>query len=358
MIERKLAYQPPAYYHQQQHPYNNQEYEQPQQFVQQQQYDPQPGFGNANVQSFAPFAADQALAVTTPGHTPNSSNPFFSASAYGPNPFSPLPSPVALSHNVSHDQHPTEEHLDSPAPSALQLIRQPSNAGMGPADADYIDLTRSSISPFQAAQYAEISRRLNTDIPFSLPNDKKQGQNEISEDTAPSSTGRKLSTDTDTAAEEPAPPYKESPAISTTGDQKNNVEKSPFDDDAAHGTAEQKPEEPSVANDDDDAPEPTLEPPSTAYLRPRIDSTPPVLPELNVYQRSFSPTPFSSTFEKAMSPTMGRVYQPSTLAQQGNSGPVVSAAATVVATAAPTTQPKRPDTVYSYYDPDDAYGGI
>ncbi|TEB33265.1 hypothetical protein FA13DRAFT_1790285 [Coprinellus micaceus] len=39
-----------------------------------------------------------------------------------------------------------------------------------PPSSDYVDLARSSVSPFQAAQYAEISKRLNTDVPQGLPN--------------------------------------------------------------------------------------------------------------------------------------------------------------------------------------------
>ncbi|RXW23435.1 hypothetical protein EST38_g2416 [Candolleomyces aberdarensis] len=34
---------------------------------------------------------------------------------------------------------------------------------------DYVDLSRSSVSPFQAAQYAEISMRLNSEVPQGLP---------------------------------------------------------------------------------------------------------------------------------------------------------------------------------------------
>ncbi|KAG6334895.1 hypothetical protein ID866_4189 [Astraeus odoratus] len=46
-------------------------------------------------------------------------------------------------------------------PNATSLTRQPSATGYGDSDAHYVDLSRSSVTPFQAAQYADISRRLN-----------------------------------------------------------------------------------------------------------------------------------------------------------------------------------------------------
>lgn len=51
--------------------------------------------------------------------------------------------------------------------NAAYLTRQPTAAGHGATfspednDAHYVDLNRSSVTPFQAAQYADISRRLN-----------------------------------------------------------------------------------------------------------------------------------------------------------------------------------------------------
>lgn len=46
--------------------------------------------------------------------------------------------------------------------NVIALNRQPSAAGYGaaPANNDYVDLDRSSVTPFQAAQYAAISRHL------------------------------------------------------------------------------------------------------------------------------------------------------------------------------------------------------
>ncbi|KAL4062519.1 hypothetical protein V8B97DRAFT_2036386 [Scleroderma yunnanense] len=59
------------------------------------------------------------------------------------------------------------QHLARQPSNAAYLTRQPSAVGYGAAppledtDAHYVDLNRSSVTPFQAAQYADISRRLN-----------------------------------------------------------------------------------------------------------------------------------------------------------------------------------------------------
>ncbi|EAU90629.1 hypothetical protein CC1G_09869 [Coprinopsis cinerea okayama7 len=55
---------------------------------------------------------------------------------------------------------------DEAAPQTLQApIQETDDIPTG----DYVDLARASVSPFQAAQYAEISRKLNSEVPQGLP---------------------------------------------------------------------------------------------------------------------------------------------------------------------------------------------
>jgi len=106
------------------------------------------------------------------------------------------------------------------------------------------------------------------------------------------------------------------------------------------------------------------------FQETRISSTPPSLPEIRVPQRSFSPvasfefpvplsarespSPFSIEFSDVRSPPpAGLMF---------TSSPLATSTPTQ---AEPTTIPreesehrKRPDTVYTLYDEEDAYGGI
>lgn len=148
----------------------------------------------------------------------------------------------------------------------------------GPAPADnggqYVDMSRSSVTPFQAAQYEEIQRRLNLPPPAPV-------LGSLAEEEYP--------------REEPSP---KGP--------------SPFSDPSGD----------------------VLPPPSPVHSnRSKVDSNPPRLPELN--------------------PPMSPVYalRPST-AEQLPTAPVPAHVAR------PNAGQKRPDTVYTIYDDEDAYGGI
>ena len=170
------------------------------------------------------------------------------------------------------------------------LSRQPPTNGPAPADnnGQYVDMSRSSVTPFQAAQYEEIHRRLNMPAP-----------------------GPVLGS----LAEEEYP--REGPAPKGP---------SPFADSS----------------------EDVIPPPSPAHSNPgRIDSTPPTLPELN--------PPMSPVY--ALRPGTAELSSKRTESSTANL-PAAPALAHVIRPNPATQGQKRPDTVYTIYDDEDAYGGI
>ncbi|RDB18509.1 hypothetical protein Hypma_000250 [Hypsizygus marmoreus] len=299
---------------------------------------------------FQSFTPGQIMNNMSAPPTANSANPLYGG--YGQSPFSPV-SPVGPYGSGYEDQPGASPYLTR-QPS--QLTRQSSLNGSYPNDGqaqyanypgsqqvapqgDYIDLDRSSVTPFQAAQYAEISKKLNTEVPIGL-------------DT-PAVTQFVQGSGVN------APPV---PIIS------------PFADPAP--PAQQRRSMDSVSNDLQNFPAP----PSPAHSsRSRIDSTPPTLPEIHVESRVTSynlsdGSPLGSAFPSGVSVAgKGFAPAPSPLANQfpATPSPLASsfdiqsppaavssfpaAAAAPVAEKKETEQKKRPETVY---DDDDAYGGF
>ena len=167
------------------------------------------------------------------------------------------------------------------------LSRQLPTTGPAPADnsGEYVDMSRSSVTPFQAAQYEEIHRRLNMPPPAPV-------LGSLAEEEYP--------------REEPAP---KGP--------------SPFADSS----------------------EDVLPPPSPVHSnRGRIDSSPPMLPELN--------PPMSPVY--VLRPGLNEVPSKQTEASTAD-----IPAALIPARPNPAAlSQKRPDTVYTIYDDEDAYAGI
>ena len=60
-----------------------------------------------------------------------------------------------------------QSSLTNPHPHQENVAPVPVSGSLAP-DNDYVDLSRSSVSPFQAAQYEEISRQLKTEVPSGL----------------------------------------------------------------------------------------------------------------------------------------------------------------------------------------------
>lgn len=292
----------------------------------------------------------------------NSANPFFTPAPYAQSPFSPMASPVASSSPINNHAPAVSAVLtrNSASSSAATLSRQttsntvniesdgqdvtygdasadPTRFNTAPPSGDYIDLNRSSVTPFQAAQYVEISKRLNTEMP--------QGLSTPAVDAAMQG----IAEDEDDESPPPLP-------------EKDNHRASFVSQTEAHH--------------DFDFPAPPS-PSFTPASRYRVDSTPPILPEIRVQSRgnSYDFTPIDSQFPSGFSaaahgsgdaqiltlaPRSAFPVSPSPLAssftfspgpeQKGfDSGPIprpaVSAAEAV----------RRPETVY---DPEDAYGGI
>ncbi|KAF6753536.1 hypothetical protein DFP72DRAFT_408755 [Ephemerocybe angulata] len=70
-------------------------------------------------------------------------------------------SSLSSSKNGSMKRNNSVKAVPPPLPIPEHIDELPSS--------DYVDLARSSVSPFQAAQYAEISKRLNAEVPQGLP---------------------------------------------------------------------------------------------------------------------------------------------------------------------------------------------
>jgi hypothetical protein len=181
-------------------------------------------------------------------------------------------------------------HGDFGAAQSSYLSRQPPTNGPAPVDhsAGYVDLSRSSVTPYQAAQYEEIHRRLNMPPPEPV-------LGSLAEEEYP-----------------PREPISKGP--------------SPFAD-------------PS---------EDVLPSPSPVHSNlSRVDSTPPRLPELNppmtpVYGLFPIPAEVPHKQIEVSSPNLPAAPAPAHVARPNPSIP----------------NQKRPDTVYTIYDDEDAYGGI
>lgn len=207
------------------------------------------------------------------------------------------------------------------------LHRQPSGAGYPDLNrqdslgaAHYVDLDRSSVTPFQAQQYAEISRRLHVEAPAGAG----PGLNAVSEDDEPSSRA----SDTFPGAAAAGP-------FDDPRGQSLDVLPNPFDR------------------------EEHIVPPSPVYSmgphaaasRERILSQPPTLPEIQVpTERAFSP----SSYDFPQTPGAGARPSPSPLHSAFTLAPPPAA----VLARDPVPQQERPVSSYTMYDEEDAYGGM
>jgi hypothetical protein len=268
--------------------------------------------------------------------SPTSSNPYFSPYAQDI-----LVSPVSSNVPDYHDQ----THSASPAPPPQALTRQPPNlmiqtvaarqnsvtgGSYSPAvsspyttDRHYADLSRSSVTPFQAVQYAEITKKLGTPMSSGSGVVPEEPLGATPNDVTPTShTG--------------LPRDEDAPTVS------------PFADSVIEYSA-------ADASHELDIESPLPSPGFSQHTR--IPSSPPILPEINIPERSFSPvasielpvplsvhntpSPFTLEFKDLRTPPPARLkYKTSPLA---TSSPVEAEHA------------KRPNTVY---DEEDAYGGI
>ncbi|KAG6865696.1 hypothetical protein C0991_000310 [Blastosporella zonata] len=274
-------------------------------------------------------------------------NPAYPQQAYGQqSPYSPV-SPVAMN---PHDGQQATLLTRQPS-SATELSRAASpNGPTGypsedphfggyhvPHQAEYVDPDRSSVTPYQAAQYAEISHQLNTEVPTGLDTP-----------AVAQFMHSQRSTDSKTSPRMPSPSPFSDPS----------PEYLPYPSDAANDSAQNLDAFPV--------------PPSPSHSR--VDSIPPMLPEIHVESRPTSYDFPASVRGSDIPSGISKDYMKSPLGSQfpATPSPLASsfgiptppAAATSFPEAAPPTPrhsnteapaAQRPDTMY---DDDDAYGGI
>ncbi|KAH9066851.1 hypothetical protein EDB87DRAFT_1678693 [Lactarius vividus] len=288
--------------------------------------------------------------------SPNSANPFFSPYAQDVM-VSPVSSTVPEYHDAPHSRSPaylpqalTREPPIRTAPVAVAHQNSVTGGPFSPvvsspdaADPQYTDLSRSSVTPFQAAQYAEITEKLGAPMSSVLGAVSEERQAAVSDNMA-------------------VPSYDDP---STQGMNTNT--ESPFVD----APVVQQPIDNPSYESDDEFPLPS----PNAFHQTRVPSLPPTLPEIHVPERSFSPvaslefpvplsvrnspSPLSAEFSDLRGPPPSESnYKSSPLAtstpMQAQEQPTVIPREPKTG-AAPTN---RPDTVYTVYDEEDAYGGF
>jgi len=299
------------------------------------------------------------------------------SASYAQSPFSPIASPVASlgphgqEHNVSalarqpstgtqltrprSDGHyyPSYDAAAGPARhlnySASVFAMSQESGGTYPSS-EYVDLRRTSVTPFQAAQYAEISKRLNTEVPNGITSAEYARAQEKRSSLAV------LATEERSPFDDPIPS-----SLRPAEAVRNSMIDRPFSVES-HSTM--------FVAQEFDFPEPPS-PALTVASRFRVDSTPPKLPEIDVDSRvsvhsslgsesaggllsakgagprsPLAPSPLATSFA-VPSPSPENVPLPTT--------PTVATSAGAAGSAVSTKEPRRPETVY---DPEDAYGGI
>ena len=271
---------------------------------------------------------------------------------------------TTLSRNtsVAHPQYPGSPPLPETADFSQgygQISRNPSIAastmlsrnntllqaqmpgqGLQPSDADYADLSRASVTPFQAAQYEAISKQLNIPPPVPLHQVNENDELDITENS---------NMNTNKVPQAPLP--------------------SPFDDPTkfqTQGTTGASTNEEYYVEGE------------TASTR--VTSMPPSLPEISMSERVFSPvglnfpsssseipgraspkvdlpplSPISSTPQKAQVVQAADHDGRETPVEIGFAAPASAKLEVSHMPAQPSQPSKRPETVY---DDDDAYGGF
>ncbi|KAG5643061.1 hypothetical protein DXG03_001618 [Asterophora parasitica] len=342
-------------------------------------------------QSFAP---GQMMNNMSP-ISATSPHPMYPSVAYGQSPFSPMGSPVSemgpgyeggqpgfsTRQPSSLSRQPSPNGMDGYPQDDAQYATHPSQSHLGVQN-DYVDLARSSVSPYQAAQYAEISKQLHTDVPAGLDTPA------VNMFLNPSSDGAVPTNDSTSPFADPALPAV--PAALLSGGAATAVGPAlpaALLSGGAAAAAASRPSTDSVTREINEFPAP----PSPAHtLRSRIDSTPPMLPEIHVgeprvaspraQQFPPSPSPLASSFGFPTPPAAATSFPPALLVSSAipPTAPAVpaaivpapaaiapaapaatmleaAAAAAPVARAPAAEEKKRPDTIY---DDDDVYAGI
>ncbi|KAH9939098.1 uncharacterized protein BXZ73DRAFT_44129, partial [Epithele typhae] len=298
---------------------------------------PQPyGYGAYGQVSFEPGQ------VYTPT-TANSANPFFTGYNEFDHQYDPYGNMVTRQPS-NGSSAVLSRHTSSSSKPMPEL----------PTNSTYADMSRGSVTPFQATQYAEISRQLNSSPPHALPLGAVYEEPEY-DHTAPIPVPKET-VPLDFGAQHAI--FNTAQHLNVRGaptPHENSFPESPFADPTM--AAEQAQYIPSRPSEDS-----MIQPPAPAFAnneKERITSIPPMLPEIHIQQRFSnidsgfpavpssvrpSPSPFSTEFANipATPPT----------------AQVTPAAPAAVATRGTAGRAQRPDTVYTMYDDEDAYSGM
>ncbi|THH16639.1 hypothetical protein EW146_g4042 [Bondarzewia mesenterica] len=344
--------------------------------------------GNSGHQSFSP---GEIVSPMSPPPTATSANPFITpydtpmaspvrsiGSPYSSGaPYADPAPPQAAFMRQSSTSYVTRQNSVGGAPFSPVSPMSPGTTGYDTEDPHYVDLSRSSVTPFQAAQYEEISRKLGAPAPGSL------ALGPVNEESNLPYPGTAVTSDT-AIAPSPACPHTLYSIGLTLRDSDTSVAGPPVPTKEDNGNAAAARVSANITDADMEADAQELEfpAPPAALHHARIDSTPPVLPEIALQNRSFSPVsydfPLPVSARSSPSPfrtQFGDVRAPPPVAVLNKSSPL--ATAVPVQAPQPEIQPaeaprrdiraegtqiqteKRPDTMYSaIYDEEDAYGGI
>ncbi|KAH8093228.1 hypothetical protein BXZ70DRAFT_897565 [Cristinia sonorae] len=314
-------------------------------------YEAQQGQASFNPGQVVPMAHPMAMNNSPPQHAyQNAANPFFS-----PVGESPMMSPVTP-HTAPMNPAQAEQAALMRKSSATMATMATMNTGyvtrghpsVGPHEYgrnehEYVDLSRSSVTPFQAAQYAEISRRLNTAPPVPLPSPA------IASAAAAGAPVPVMTTNT--------PPLDVGQNVAVghlVARTEESLPESPFADPEHTRTSAADPDQ-------------QLQPPSPSHSpTTRINSIPPMLPEIHLPQRAFSPMGYPESNKQLAGARTGpsplaNVAVPSNAHLVDRHSAFADVPKTPNMDSPPitprphVTETKRPETLY---DDDDAYAGI
>jgi hypothetical protein len=278
---------------------------------------PSPGFGGFGNEQQYQNEYHQHLSRQHPGYAyTNDMAPSFSPGQVIPSPTSPTaPNPF---------QSPISSNYDTNTPSNDQLVRQPSTTlSRQDSSANYINMSRSSVTPYQAVQYAEINRRLQ---PTVVEADESSSAPMPSSHDFPPVPGATLQ-------------QLQPPSRLTSHSERG----SPFAD--------------PDSQDEGVELDIHLQPPSPSSSR--ITSKPPTLPEITPTEKTFSsisPISYDFPVSAGPSPFANSFGIPARDSSVAMASPSVNRAPAVASNLG--NELKRPESTYTMYGAEDAYGGI
>jgi hypothetical protein len=309
------------------------------------------------------FSPGQFMPSTGSPPPPSPSPQFFGA--YGQ---APMPNDAVYNDQGPLSRRPSNATALHNENGHLSVQRDLSRQNSVSGSAHYVDLDRSSVTPFQAAQYAEISRKLN-EAPPPLHVVSEADEEPISQ-----------ASDREMYASQAGEAHAH---LSIPAEGANASPESPFTDPQVPSEVHHQPLTRLVHSfDAQDA----VVPPSPIYSlhsekvsHERGPSNPPSLPEIQVPDRTFSPTsydfpqtpsarptpsPFHTNFSIPSPPI--REQYPQSLTVKAAESAASSAPAPTQAPApnmaerevTPKPQSQRPSSTYTVYDEMDPYGGF